>query len=198
MTKVKAFFAVIGVRLLFVALFHSSPHAPANLAAPAPVAAEDAPGASTNPWSKTSAPVSHISAWSNAAAHAGAPHGSSGPVTLTRDASGHFGISGMINGHSAAFLVDTGADFVSIPADQAAQYGITVRPDQFQPIMRTASGVGMAAQVHVDEIYVAGVELHNVDAVVAQGLDRNLLGQTALRQLGKVSQQGDEMVIAPN
>ena len=56
----------------------------------------------------------------------------------------------------------------------------------------------MAAQVHVDEIYVAGVELHNVDAVVAQGLDRNLLGQTALRQLGKVSQQGDEMVIAPN
>ena len=196
MNKVKAIFAVIGLRLLLVALFHSGTHASANLAAPPTAQAADTLDASTNPWSKNAAPASHANPWSNAASTA--PHSASGPVTLARDSSGHFNISGMINGHSAPFLIDTGADYVSIPADQAAQYGIYVRPDQFQPIMHTANGMGMAAVVHVDELYVAGVELHNVDAVVAQGLDRNLLGQSALRQLGKVSLQGDEMVIAPN
>ena len=180
--------------MLVWGVFHDSGHTTAKLATPANAA--DVQGVRTNPWSKDPAPASHANPWSPASGTP--PHGSSGPVTLTRDSSGHFAISGMINGHSAPFLIDTGADYVSIPADQAPQYGIYVRPDQFQPIMRTASGVGMAAVVHVDDLYVAGVELHNVDAVVAQGLDRNLLGQSALRQLGKVSLQGDEMVIAPS
>ena len=196
MNKFWAFLAFIGLRMLVWGVFHDAGHSTAKFATPAPVDAADSTGASTNPWSRNSPNTNHANPWSHAASTA--PHGSSGPVTLTRDSSGHFGISGMINGHSAPFLIDTGADYVSIPADQAAQYGIYVRPDQFQPIMRTASGVGMAAVVRVDDLYVAGTQLHNVEAVVAQGLDRNLLGQSALRQMGKVSLQGDEMVIAPN
>ena len=102
MTKVKAFFAVIGVRLLFVALFHSSPHASANLAAPAAVAAEDAPGASTNPWSKTPAPVSHISAWSNASARAGAAPLPRSPASPSLLQGRVFTGAGLYRGESAA------------------------------------------------------------------------------------------------
>jgi aspartyl protease family protein len=63
--------------------------------------------------------------------------------------------------------------------------------------MRTASGTGYGALVRIDRLEVAGRELHDVPAVVMQGLTTNLLGQSALKQLGKVELQGDRMVIKP-
>mgnify|MGYP001764765450 CR=1 FL=1 len=53
------------------------------------------------------------------------------------------------------------------------------------------------APVTIDEMVVAGVTMTNVDAVVAQGLSTNLLGQSVLGKLGSVNLQGDQMVIRP-
>jgi aspartyl protease family protein len=116
---------------------------------------------------------------------------------LERDGSGQFHLNVRINGRDAAFLVDTGADLVAIGEAEASQMGITVTPDQFRPIMRTASGTGYGVLVRIDRLEVAGRELHDVSAVVMQGLATNLLGQSALKQLGKVELQGDRMVIKP-
>ena len=192
MKKVGTIVALITARLVLYGMFAHGNHA--SYAAPAPVAAstDDAPAYSAGPWSKDPPKTAlTVGAYQH-------PNSASGPVTLSRDSTGHFAIAGEINGHSAPFLIDTGADLVSIPADQAAQYGISVDPGSFRPILRTASGTGMGAVVHIDELYVAGVQLHDVDAVVAQGLTQNLLGQSALRKLGKVSQDGDSMTIVPN
>ena len=94
-------------------------------------------------------------------------------------------------------FVQTPADLVALGEGEAARLGLNVTPDQFRPIMRTASGTGMAALVRIERLEVAGRELHDVPAVVMQGLTVNLLGQSALKQLGKVELAGDRMVIKP-
>jgi aspartyl protease family protein len=116
-------------------------------------------------------------------------------LLLRRDSSGQFHINASLNGTDVRFLVDTGADLVALTEDDAQAMGLTV--GEMQPILQTASGVGYGAPVMIDELVVAGVELRNVQAVVAQGLSTNLLGQSVLRKLGGVSLKGDRMVIHP-
>jgi aspartyl protease family protein len=116
-------------------------------------------------------------------------------LLLKRDSSGQFHINASLNGTDVRFLVDTGADLVALTEEDAQAIGLTV--GEMQPILQTASGVGYGAPVMIDELVVAGVELRNVQAVVAQGLSTNLLGQSVLRKLGGVSLKGDRMVIHP-
>ena len=116
-------------------------------------------------------------------------------LLLRRDASGQFYMTANVNGSEVRFLVDTGADLVALTEDTAQELGIAV--GEMQPIMQTASGVGYAAPVKVDEMVVAGVTLSNVDAVVVQDLGTNLLGQSVLGRLGSVRLQGDSMMIRP-
>jgi len=116
-------------------------------------------------------------------------------LLLRRDRSGQFHLEGSVNGNTVTFLVDTGADMLALTEDEAANLGLNVSPDDFQPAMQTASGVGYGAPVKLDEVEVAGVTLHDVDAVVVKDLSVNLLGQSVLRQLGGVELKGDKMVI---
>lgn len=177
----KTFAAVFAMLLLATRFMHAAP-ATTSLAAVA-----ESPAANYDPWSGQEPPPGSVAA----------PRRDVADTRLERDASGQFHLAGRVNGREAAFLVDTGADLVAISEGEATQLGITVTPDQFRPIMRTASGTGMAALVRIDRLEVAGRELHDVRAVVMQGLTTNLLGQSALKQLGKVELQGDRMVIKP-
>ena len=116
-------------------------------------------------------------------------------LLLRRDKSGQFHLQATVNGSSVTFLVDTGADILALTEDEAADLNLNLSPDDFQPVMQTASGVGYGAPVKLDEVELAGVTLHDVDAVVVRGLSVNLLGQSVLRQLGGVELKGDSMVI---
>ena len=119
-----------------------------------------------------------------------------GPTVLVRDATGQFRLTARVNGHEAQFLVDTGADLVSLTPEAAMQLGIAVDPATYQPVMRTASGTAMGARVRIGQLEVAGATLSDVDAVVVQGLGVNLLGQSALARLGSVALHGDRMELA--
>ncbi len=164
-------------------------HAPAR-----PV--EAARAASLNPWSKDAPPPER---WHMVAAISAQPTARPDPgaTTITRDSTGHFHVTGEVNGQSSEFLVDTGADLVALTRDEAQRLGIFVSPGDFRPILRTASGTAQGAPVQIDRLTIGGSELHNVAAVVVDGLGTNLLGQSALRQLGKLEQDGDRMVIDP-
>ncbi|MDE2435746.1 MAG: TIGR02281 family clan AA aspartic protease [Sphingomonadales bacterium] len=116
-------------------------------------------------------------------------------LTMQRDSTGQFHLTGTSHGEAISFLVDTGADVVALTEETADRLGIRPAANDFQPMMKTASGTGYAAPVVIDSLEVAGSEFHNVEAVVAQGLGTNLLGQSLLRRLGKVELQGDSMVI---
>ena len=142
-----------------------------------------------------------------------APHPSAAPVTLAsasakpqrpsatealllqRDSSGQFHLEASVNGTPVEFLVDTGADVVALTEQEALNLGLNVSEGDFQPVMKTASGVGYGAQIKLDELEVAGERLRDVDAVVVKGLAVNLLGQSALRKLGSVQLKGDIMII---
>lgn len=116
-------------------------------------------------------------------------------LVLRRDGSGQFHVTALVEGQDVRFLVDTGADVVALTIDEAEQLGLPVDPGSFQPIMQTASGVGYGAPVTIDSLEVGGQVFRSVPAVVVEGLTVNLLGQSVLRQLGKVELSGDRMVI---
>ena len=116
-------------------------------------------------------------------------------LTLKRDSTGQFHINAGVNGERVRFLVDTGADTVALTVEDAEALGLNY--GEMQPIMQTASGVGYGAPVQIEEIEVGGTVVRNVDAIVAQDLGVNLLGQSVLRQLGGVELSGDRMVIRP-
>ena len=121
--------------------------------------------------------------------------GATEALLLQRDSSGQFHLEASVNGTPVEFLVDTGADVVALTEQEALNLGLNVSEGDFQPVMKTASGVGYGAQIKLDELEVAGERLREVDAVVVKGLAVNLLGQSALRKLGSVQLKGDSMII---
>lgn len=116
-------------------------------------------------------------------------------TVIRRDSSGQFFLNAEVNGQTGRFLIDTGADVLALTVDDAMEFGIEVEPSTFQPITQTASGPGHGAVVTVDRLVVAGKELENVRAIVVDGLETNLLGQSVLRQLGRIELHGNQMVI---
>jgi len=124
------------------------------------------------------------------------PSGFAGDETvLERDSSGQFHLPARVNGEDARFIVDTGADIVALAPAEAERLGIDVAADDFQPILRTASGIARGAPVRLDRLELGDEEFRDVGAVVVEGLATNLLGQSVLRRLGRVELRGDRMVI---
>ena len=128
-------------------------------------------------------------------ASAPAASGFDDAMVLQRGPGGQFHIEAQVDGQTADFLVDTGADIVALTVDEAGRLGYPVDPADFVPMMQTASGTGNGTLIHLDRLEVAGAEFHDIDAVVLDGLGVNLLGQTVLAKLGQVSLEGDRMVI---
>jgi aspartyl protease family protein len=116
-------------------------------------------------------------------------------LTIDRDDSGQFHVVARVDGQDATFLVDTGADVVALTVDEAERLGIHVQPGDFEQNMQTASGVGNGARVNIDRLELDGEEFSKVHAVVVEGLQENLLGQSVLRRLGNVQLSGDRMII---
>ncbi|MDE1915029.1 MAG: TIGR02281 family clan AA aspartic protease [Sphingomonadales bacterium] len=137
-----------------------------------------------NPWGK--AQVSPVT------------HRAIEPKVLTRDETGQFHVNAAVNGREIRFLVDTGADLVALTPQAAQDLGLNIRPEDYKPVLRTASGPGMGAPVWLDSVELVGRQLDHQRAVVAQGVPENLLGQSVLRRLGRVELKGDTMVLAPN
>lgn len=168
---------VIAVALLVPLYFQ--PHG--EVAPPGAPAAQVA--SPPSPWASR-APVEAVNAFT--------------PTTvIQRDVGGTFHVAGAINGRSLDMLVDTGASLVAIPATQAPELGVIVQPDDFHPVLRTASGSANGATTRIASLVIGQRELRDVEAVVVEGLDRVLLGQSALSRLGRVTISGDHMEIAP-
>ena len=116
-------------------------------------------------------------------------------LVIDRDDGGHFTLTAQVNGQDTNFLIDTGADAIAITVEEAQRLDLPFDPANFEHLLQTASGTGYGAIITVAELSVADVELRNVEVVVLDGLETNLLGQPALRELGKVELHGDRMTI---
>lgn len=97
-------------------------------------------------------------------------------VTLTADARGHFITTGVVNGASLRFIVDTGATSVVLSSSDAKRAGINYRSGQ-KAVLQTANGTTTAYRVKLDTVRLGAITLNNVDGAVVEG---NALGEFGL------------------
>ena len=79
--------------------------------------------------------------------------------------------------------------------DTARSLGLYVDEAAFEPVAMGAGGPVRGQRITLDRIEIGTRSLSGVDAMVLEGLQTNLLGQSALSQLGGVELRGDQMVL---
>jgi aspartyl protease family protein len=114
---------------------------------------------------------------------------------LERRASGHFYVHGAVNGQLVQFVVDTGADSVALTVEDARRIGIPFSESEFSVIGRSASGDLIGKDVTLDSVTIDGKQVSTVRAIICQGLDTSLLGQSYLSRISAVQMNGDYMVL---
>ena len=102
-------------------------------------------------------------------------------VTLRRGLDGHYRAEALINNQKVDVLVDTGATGVAISQSVADKLGLksidAIRTN-------TANGDSMGYMVRLTSVKVGGVEARNVSAMIAPGLDGDvLLGMSYLGRM---------------
>jgi aspartyl protease family protein len=120
----------------------------------------------------------------------------SGPATaiLTADSAGHFVTTGIINGVSVRFIVDTGASLISLGASDARRIGIDVSRGQ-PGITNTANGQAVVSRIKLDTVRVGEIVLNNVDAMVhQQDMPVALLGMSFLNRM-EMQRNGQTMTL---
>ncbi len=115
---------------------------------------------------------------------------------LTRGANGHFFADALVDGQSVHFVVDTGASIVVLTMDDARKLGIPFDRSEFEVIARGASGDVRGKTITLHHIAVGRQEAWDVEAaIVDEGLDVSLLGQSWLGAVDSVQISGDTMTL---
>jgi aspartyl protease family protein len=112
-------------------------------------------------------------------------------VVLKRNAQGHYVSSGMINGYSVVFLLDTGATDVAISEALANKLGLQKRGGA---LSNTANGVVAVWQTVLDRVALGVIEMRDVRATILPGLKPDnhvLLGMSFLKKLEMIQRDGE-------
>lgn len=103
-------------------------------------------------------------------------------VTLAANERGHFIVDGSINGGHVRFLVDTGATYVSLSADDARRLGIDYRKG-VRGVTNIADGRQIPTYlVLLDEVRIGDLTLLNVEGTVRESGGPALLGNSFLNR----------------
>lgn len=118
-----------------------------------------------------------------------------GSVELQRADDGHFYADVRINGAPVHMLVDTGSSGIALSRQDASAAGLASSIG-----MPNVVGHGADGDVHGEWVKLADVELgpltaHDLDAVILNGGDQSLLGQTFLSKYSSVEIRGKTMVL---
>lgn len=97
---------------------------------------------------------------------------------------GLYTVSGVVNGRAAEFVVDTGANYVTMTPQQAQQLHLNFRNGK-TITMNTANGRATAHIFTIKSLRIGGIEVHNVDGAVMKNLSSSkiLLGMSFLNQV---------------
>jgi aspartyl protease family protein len=120
-------------------------------------------------------------------------------VVVVRANDGHFGVRAEIDGEPMTLLVDTGASFVTLTQEDAADIGVDPASLAFVVPIRTANGTIKTASIKLDRIAIGPIERRDVAALVAPegALDQSLLGLSFLDTLDGYAISGDRLVLTP-
>jgi aspartyl protease family protein len=114
---------------------------------------------------------------------------------VRRSPNGHFFVNALVNGQPVRFVVDTGATTVALTEADARRAGVPFDPASFEVIGQGAAGPIRGEEMHLRSVELDGKERLHVRAVVIEGGDISLLGQTYLSRLNSVQMSGEEMIL---
>ena len=119
-------------------------------------------------------------------------------LTISKGAAGHYWVTGLVNGHTVPFLVDTGATTIAMNAMQAQRLGIDFKKQGTPIMISTASGNEKAWRVYLNSVKLVAIEVLGVDAMVLDSeFPRDvLLGMSFLSRVGWREEQGALIVEA--
>ncbi len=136
-----------------------------------------------------------LAAGQGAAVATTAPPSRGNSVTLSADSRGHFITTGVVNGVSLRFMVDTGATVVVLSGADARRAGIHYLAGT-RTMTQTANGVIPAFAVKLDTLQVGDITANNLDAIVIEGdrLPIALLGMSFLNRM-EMKRDGQTMTL---
>jgi aspartyl protease family protein len=120
---------------------------------------------------------------------------SAGGLTLHRQWDGHFYADTQINGASIRMLVDTGATSIALSRDDARRAGVGISIGMPTVVGRGASGDVKGEYVTLDRVSLGGESAQGVSAIVLDGGEKSLLGQSFLSKFASVEIKGETMVL---
>jgi aspartyl protease family protein len=112
-----------------------------------------------------------------------------GELTLEHNRAGHYVAEGEINGRSVTFLLDTGATWVALPLALGRELGLKRGAAL---TLQTANGPAVGYQTRLERVRLGPLELHDVAAVMSDGLDADavLLGMSFLKRVEFTQRDG--------
>jgi aspartyl protease family protein len=119
-------------------------------------------------------------------------------IALTRQPDGHFYANAAVNASNdegeVRFLVDTGASSIALTGADADALGLSWDESELQIVGRGVSGDVLGKPVILKSVQVGDITAYDVQAaIIPEGLDVSLLGQSFLSKVGNVNIQGNEM-----
>lgn len=125
----------------------------------------------------------------------GAPsEGTGRQIVLTAESGGHFFTSGLINGHTVRFVVDTGATNVAMSEAEANRIGLQFKNGKLG-FSNTANGVVVAHRVSLASVRIGDVQVYNVDATILPApLPYVLLGNSFLERF-QMRRENDQLTL---
>ena len=116
-------------------------------------------------------------------------------IVLKREPDGHFYADALVNNMSVRFMVDTGATGIALTRDDARRAGLAVSAGMFDVVAEGASGDVKGEWVTLESVRLGQEEAMNVPAVILDGGQQSLLGQSFLQQFSSVEIKGDRMLL---
>ncbi len=116
-------------------------------------------------------------------------------TTLSRRPNGHFYVTADVNGASITFLVDTGASAIALTEADARAAGLQFSNAEYEPVAKTANGIARGKPVTLPKVSIEGKDVTEVEAMIVEGAELSLLGQSYLSRISGVQMNGDTMVL---
>ena len=116
-------------------------------------------------------------------------------VVLDREPDGHFYADVQVNNMPIRFVVDTGASGIALSRDDARKAGLSVSVGMFDVVGEGASGDVKGEWIKLDSVKLGQEEAKEVPAVILDGGNQSLLGQSFLQQFSSVEIKGDRMYL---
>jgi aspartyl protease family protein len=116
-------------------------------------------------------------------------------VELKRQPDGHFYADVEINNMPIHILVDTGASGIALSRNDARRAGLTASVGMFDVVGEGAGGDVKGEFVTLDTVRLGKQTARQMPAVILDGGEQSLLGQSFLRQFQTVEIKNDMMVL---